>query len=145
MSDILIVSAPSSFRQLLTQVCELGYPDEVNGFAFGCPDYETLLLQQVFPMQNRCVGEARRRRFEMTTDDWMHAESVANQQKLELVGLYHSHPDHSAIPSSTDLEYALPNLAYLIASVVEGKVGGLRAWILCDDRTQFRECCLRWW
>ncbi len=58
---------------------------------------------------------------------------------LELIGFYHSHPDHPARPSQHDLDHAWPNFHYVIASVLQGRVDDVRTWFLRDDRSQFDE------
>lgn len=53
-------------------------------------------------------GENRKRRFLITPQQYLQAERVAEDKNMELLGFYHSHPDHPAIPSAFDTEYALP-------------------------------------
>ena len=67
------------------------------------------------------------------------AEREAEERGLELVGIYHSHPDAPAVPSEYDREHAWPNSAYVIVSVEDGRAGGLRAWLLTEDRSRFDE------
>jgi proteasome lid subunit RPN8/RPN11 len=55
----------------------------------------------------------------------------------ELLGFYHSHPDHPAIPSTFDTDHALPWFAYLIVSVMNGKSGDATVWTLWEDRSRF--------
>jgi proteasome lid subunit RPN8/RPN11 len=78
----------------------------------------------------------------MTPTDWMKLEDEADAQGLTLVGYYHSHPDHPAIPSEFDRVHALPNFRYLITSVQKGKAADFRAWQLTDDRSRFEELAL---
>jgi proteasome lid subunit RPN8/RPN11 len=79
----------------------------------------------------------------MTPADWMRLEDEADASGLTLVGYYHSHPDHPAIPSEYDRTHALPNFRYLITSVQQGNAAELRAWQLSEDRSRFEELTLR--
>jgi proteasome lid subunit RPN8/RPN11 len=58
---------------------------------------------------------------------------------LDVVGVFHSHPDHPTQPSQFDLDHALPNFCYLITSVEKGTAVITRAWQLQADRGAFRE------
>src|SRR5512137_1042930 len=61
----------------------------------------------LFPLVNR-RDDSPRNRFALTADDVRDAEKAAQQQGLEVVGWYHSHPDHPARPSQFDREHAWP-------------------------------------
>ena len=81
----------------------------------------------------------RRRRFLIGPDTYRQAEARAAETGAELLGFYHSHPDHPAVPSAFDLEHAWPNLIYAIVSVRAGQPEELRAWRLRPDRSGFIE------
>jgi proteasome lid subunit RPN8/RPN11 len=83
--------------------------------------------------------EGPRRRFLVRPDDYRAAESRASAMGAELLGFYHSHPDHPARPSQYDLDHAWPFLSYVIVSVQGGEPDELRSWRLRDDRSQFDE------
>ena len=63
----------------------------------------------------------------------------AGDTGLQLLGFYHSHPDHPAEPSQFDLDHAWPNLSYLIVSVRQGQPKEARSWRLKIDRSAFEE------
>ena len=71
--------------------------------------------------------------------DYRVAEQTASELGGELLGFYHSHPDHPARPSETDLAQAWPNLTYIIIAVREGRPEDLRFWRLREDRSGFEE------
>ena len=73
----------------------------------------------------------------MRPADYRAAEARAREVGAELLGFYHSHPDHPARPSQYDLDHAWPNLAYIIVAVASGRPGETTLWRLCDDRTAF--------
>ena len=66
-------------------------------------------------------------------------KSRATESGRELLGFYHSHPDHPAQPSQYDLDHAWPFFSYVIVSVREGEPRELRSWRLRDDRSTFDE------
>jgi proteasome lid subunit RPN8/RPN11/molybdopterin converting factor small subunit len=67
------------------------------------------------------------------------AEQALEAEALEVVGYYHSHPDHPARYSDFDRDHALPNMSYVITSVRVGAVADTRSWRLRDDRSAMDE------
>jgi proteasome lid subunit RPN8/RPN11 len=84
-------------------------------------------------------GGERRRRFLIGPDEYRLAEKRAAETGRELLGFYHSHPDHPAVPSAFDLEHAWPNLSYIIVSVKKGTPDEMRSWRLKADRSGYDE------
>jgi len=83
--------------------------------------------------------EGPRRRFLVRPSDYREAERRASELGGELLGFYHSHPDHPARPSQYDLDHAWPTFAYIIVSVMTGAAGDMTVWYLKDDRSSFEE------
>jgi proteasome lid subunit RPN8/RPN11 len=83
--------------------------------------------------------EGPRRRFLVRPDDYRGAEKRAREAGLDLLGFYHSHPDHPARPSQYDLDHAWPSLSYVIVSVMAGEDTRLTSWRLKEDRSAFDE------
>ena len=75
----------------------------------------------------------------MRPDDYRVAEKRAREAGLDLLGFYHSHPDHPARPSQYDLDHAWPFFSYVIVSVMAGEDKLLTSWRLKDDRSAFDE------
>ena len=69
----------------------------------------------------------------------MKAERFALENDLTLLGVYHSHPNHPAIPSEHDLKQAVPYFSYLIASIYDGKFKEITSWQLNEESKQFKE------
>jgi len=117
------------------------YPEEGCGFLLGIPtavgtdgDHRVTALHRA---ANR-RAENRERRYELTADDYRAADAAAQKQDLDVVGVYHSHPDHPARPSETDLaEATFPGFTYAIVSIHDGAPEDLTAWSLAPDRSQF--------
>jgi proteasome lid subunit RPN8/RPN11 len=83
--------------------------------------------------------EGPRRRFLVRPSDYRLAEQRATELGGELLGFYHSHPDHPARPSQYDLDHAWPTFAYVIVAVAGGLAGDMTVWFLKDDRSSFDE------
>ena len=83
--------------------------------------------------------EGPRRRFLVRPSDYRLAEGRAAELGVELLGFYHSHPDHPARPSQYDLDHAWPTFAYVIVAVAAGAAGAMTVWWLKDDRTTFEK------
>ena len=83
--------------------------------------------------------EGPRRRFLVRPSDYRLAEAQASERGGELLGFYHSHPDHPARPSQYDLDHAWPNFAYVIVAVASGTARDMTVWYLKEDRSSFDE------
>ncbi len=83
--------------------------------------------------------ESARRRFRVRPSDYLAAERRANALGADLLGFYHSHPDHPARPSAYDLDHAWPVFAYVIVAVADGRPGTMTSWRLREDRSAFDE------
>jgi proteasome lid subunit RPN8/RPN11 len=92
----------------------------------------------VAPLPNT-TEEGPRRRFMVRPSDYRVAEQQAAIQGAELLGFYHSHPDHPAQPSQYDLDHAWPTFAYVIVSVMSGNARDMTVWFLKEDRSSFDE------
>ena len=80
-----------------------------------------------------------RRRFEVSPSDYRLAEQQATALGGDLLGFYHSHPDHPARPSQFDLDHAWPTFAYIIVAVASGSARDMTVWYLKEDRSSFDE------
>ena len=100
------------------------------------------VAEEAYALPNT-TEEGPRRRFLVRPDDYRVAEKRARERGCDLIGFYHSHPDHPAMPSQYDLDHAWPSFSYVIVSVMAGIPGDLRSWRLREDRSQFDEESLR--
>lgn len=114
------------------------YPEECCGVIVGRSDRDVKTVCDVFEIKN-AKGENRERRFLITPDEYRRAENQARSQGLDILGFYHSHPDHPARPSQFDLEHALPVLSSIIVTVENGLSADVRSWVLRDDRSGYTE------
>jgi proteasome lid subunit RPN8/RPN11 len=113
-----------------------GYPQECCGALLGRDQEGGRQVVELLPLVNR-RDDSPRSRFSITPEDFRIAENAARTRGLELIGWYHSHPDHPARPSEYDREHAWPWYSYVIVSVNEGEPGEVTSWRLADDRTRF--------
>lgn len=114
------------------------FPDECCGFFYGTEDGDYRHVTTAIPVVNSKEGD-RRRRFEISPMDYMKAENYALLHNLRLLGVYHTHPLHPAIPSQHDLAQALPYFSYIILSVEENQVRDIRSWRLNEEKSIFEE------
>jgi proteasome lid subunit RPN8/RPN11 len=96
------------------------------------------VVSEAFALPNT-TEEGPRRRFLVRPDDYRTAEKRAREAGLDLLGFYHSHPDHPAKPSQYDLDHAWPSFSYVIVSVMGGEDKLLTSWRLQEDRSAFDE------
>jgi proteasome lid subunit RPN8/RPN11 len=110
------------------------YPHECCGALVGRDDR----VLDVVPLPNT-TEEGPRRRFLVRASDYRFAELRAAELGGDLLGFYHSHPDHPAQPSQYDLDHAWPTFAYIIVAVANGAAQDMTVWFLKDDRSRFEE------
>lgn len=116
---------------------EATYPEECCGFLIGQPYADGNDVVYARRAVNRNANR-REDRYIIAPEDYLAADLAARKENMDIVGVYHSHPDHPAIPSQTDLELAaFPGYAYVIVSVKNGKAADLSAWSLAEDRSRF--------
>ncbi len=110
------------------------YPNECCGALIGRDG----VVHEAFGLPNT-TEEGPRRRFMVRPQDYRAAEARASELKLDLLGFYHTHPDHPARPSQYDLDHAWPFFSYVILSVQSGVPENITSWLLQEDRTAFSE------
>src|SRR5947199_2413914 len=110
------------------------YPHECCGALVGKDDRVTSIV--ALP---NTTEEGPRRRFLVRPSDYRLAEQRAGELGGELLGFYHSHPDHPARPSQYDLDHAWPTFAYIIVAVASGSAADMTVWFLKEDRSSFDE------
>jgi len=119
---------------------ETAYPNECCGIILGeISDNGTKNAKRTVAINNSGEDSERYHRFLITPEDMLRAEQAARVAKLEVIGFYHSHPDHPSEPSGYDKDHALPFYSYVIVSVDSGKARLLTSWELTDDRLYFTQ------
>jgi proteasome lid subunit RPN8/RPN11 len=116
------------------------YPHECCGLLIGqFSENGAKIVRSTFPISNARESNAKRNRFLIRPEDLMRGERYASEEGLEVVGFYHSPPDHGAVPSQYDLEHAWPVYSYVVLAVHAGRAHDLRSWELRPDRAVFNE------
>lgn len=108
------------------------YPNECCGALYGRDG----VVSATYALPNT-TEEGPRRRFLVRPEDYREAERRATQLGAELLGFYHSHPDHPARPSQYDLDHAWPFFSYIIVAVRGGAPEDMTSWRLREDRSVF--------
>lgn len=129
------------------------YPDECCGVLLGSVSGSEKVAREVVPLKNLrhdakraqevlpvddAARETERNRFLIDPKDQIRIEKDARHRGLEVLGYYHSHPDHPARPSIYDREHAWPWYSYVILSVEKGEAKELTCWMLAEDGSVFQ-------
>lgn len=127
------IHLPRTLRSSLTAWASAGYPAEVCGTLIGSKTESTVRIDDVTLARN--LNHARAQdRYELDPEDFLRSDMRARGLGLDIVGIWHTHPDHPARPSATDRDGAWDEWVYLILSVKAGKVADTRAWRLDGER-----------
>jgi len=128
------------------------YPNECCGMLLGRADGAAKEVAEVVPLRNLRQDSARaqellpledpgreseKNRFLIDPLEQLRVEKDARARALDVLGYYHSHPDHPARPSNYDREHAWPWYSYVILSVEQGEARELTSWVLSEDRARF--------
>lgn len=116
---------------------EKAYPYECCGFLVGSLEEGVKIITAVWPADNERSGEDQRRRYLIEPRAVLEAERRAEREGVQILGIYHSHPDHPGEPSAFDLDHAWPFYAYIIVEVRQGVATKPLCWSLREDRSGF--------
>ena len=136
-----MIRIPVALHEAICRAAEQTYPDESCGLLAGRKVDGDTLVTRVVPSPNVATGD-HRDSFEVDPQvrfDLMR-ELEASDQDEQIVGHFHSHPNHPAEPSERDLAMAYePDLVWIIASVTDGRTEELRAHQPAPDASHFTE------
>lgn len=132
--NLLVTIAATQFQHIANHA-RITYPEECCGFLLGL-DRGTRSIVRVLTAQN-VNNESRTNRYSIDPLDLLRAENEARRQNLDVIGIYHSHPDAPAQPSLVDLKQAWPYYTYIVLSVQNGNPAEVSAWTLSRDRSVF--------
>lgn len=118
---------------------ESAYPEEGAGLLLGVVNNGTKCVTKILNLTNTREESARHNRYLLGPEDYAHGEEEAERLDLEVLGVFHSHPDHPNVPSKFDREWAWPWFSYLITSVRSQMAIESRSWRLTEDRLRFVE------
>ncbi|MBN8564029.1 MAG: M67 family metallopeptidase [Leptolyngbya sp. UWPOB_LEPTO1] len=120
---------------------ERTYPEECCGLLLGKSDPTGKTVMEVKATKNGWNDDqndlTKMRRYEIAPAEMLAVMQEARSHNLEIIGIYHSHPNHPAIPSECDRAAAWSQYSYAIVSVLNGTSADLQSWSL-DDRQVFQ-------
>ena len=117
---------------------EAGYPNEICGLLIGERRGGDKVVREVIPVENAWEAiDEQHRRFLIEPEVLLREERRLRGTGREILGFYHSHPDHPAEPSETDREFAWPSYSYVIQEVRGGRAVAALSWVLKDDRAGY--------
>jgi proteasome lid subunit RPN8/RPN11 len=134
-SSQLVVS-PEQMERMVAH-CQQAYPFEGCGMLLGRAVNGRKVVVDVLPTGNAREVEAQHNRYLIPPEEILQGELEAEERGLDVIGYFHSHPDHPARPSEFDRDHAWPWYSYLILSIMDGKAEDSRAWQLREDRSGF--------
>ncbi len=126
-----------ALQRIIAQA-ERDYPYETCGLLFGKAEGDLRTVFGAFETPN-ANPERKHDRYEIDPKDYLRAEKKAKEFGLEIVGVYHSHPDHPDRPSQYDEERAFEGWSYIILSVSKGRVVSYRSWELVNGKFKEEE------
>ncbi len=112
------------------------YPEECCGALLGTAENGSARVARIARMENARRDE-RRRRYTIEPLEYARVERQADAESLSVLGFYHSHPDHPAVPSEYDREHGFPFFHYVVLSVGRGVPGEAASYVLSEDRGAF--------
>ena len=125
----------SHTRTVHTHLCR-AYPEEGCGVMLGRESEGHREVEKVIAFDN-VREDSRENRYLIAPEQFLRAEREARDAGLDVIGFFHSHPDHPSRPSAFDLEHAWPWYSYLIVSVERGTAKDAHSWRLAEDRSRF--------
>jgi proteasome lid subunit RPN8/RPN11 len=130
---------PASVQRAIQAQGETAYPNEGAGLLLGQAADGSKTVVDILPVGNEWEAGEQYHRYLITPQDMLLGETEAARRGLDVVGIFHSHPDHVAEPSTMDRDWALPWYSYIITTIQQGRAVRSRSWLLRDDRSAFDE------
>jgi proteasome lid subunit RPN8/RPN11 len=140
MERNIMLQLSFELEKIIRKDGETAYPNECCGVLIGEVDNAGVkTVKSTLTIDNAREDSEQYHRFLITPEDMMKAEQTARIMKYDVIGFYHSHPDHPSAPSGYDKDHALPFYSYVIVSVDSGKAQILTSWELTADRSEFTQ------
>jgi proteasome lid subunit RPN8/RPN11 len=110
------------------------YPNECCGAMLGSTDGEQKAVRVAIRLRNAFEG-AQAARYELRPEDLLAADKAARERNMDLIGIYHSHPDCDAYFSTTDLQNSCPWYSFVVLSIQKGEFHHANSWLPNVDQT----------
>jgi len=133
------ITIQEACKQDMSNHAEAVFPEECCGAMLGRDDTSgKRVVTKILRVENTKDAN-RERRFLIEPKALLQAERTARAEGLDVVGIYHSHPNHPSKPSDFDRDHAMPFWSYLIVSCMQGKTASVQSYRLLEDRSAFSE------
>jgi proteasome lid subunit RPN8/RPN11 len=110
------------------------YPNECCGAMLGSIDGDNKVVVTAMRLRNSFEG-AQAARYELRPEDLLAADKEARARKMDMVGIYHSHPDCGAYFSETDLKNSCPWYSFVVLSIQKGEFDHANSWLPNAEQT----------
>jgi proteasome lid subunit RPN8/RPN11 len=110
------------------------YPNECCGAMLGTIDDGAKNVREAIALENAFEG-AQAARYELRPEDLLKADKAARERGMDLIGIYHSHPDCDAYFSTTDLQNSCPWYSFVVLSIQKGEFDHANSWLPNMDQT----------
>lgn len=120
--------------ELMVSHAKSTYPNECCGAMLGVVDGSNKTVREAVALTNAFEG-SQRERYELRPEDLIWADKQASERKMELIGIFHSHPDCDAYFSKTDLENSCPWLSFVVLSIQKGAFHHANSFLPNLDQT----------
>ena len=124
---------PAAWNDMVAHA-RAAYPNECCGAMLGAVEEGAKSVRAAFALENAYPG-AQRERYELRPQDLLAAEKAARGRGLDLVGIYHSHPDCGAYFSETDLKNSCPWYSFVVLSIRKGEFDHANSWLPDPEQT----------
>ncbi len=114
---------------------QASYPNECCGAMLGTTDGENKIVREAIALENAFEG-AQAARYELRPEDLLAADKAARERNMDLIGIYHSHPDCDAYFSKTDLQNSCPWYSFVVLSIQKGEFHHANSWLPNFDQTE---------
>ena len=122
---------------------ERTYPNECCGAMLGHTQGGTKMVTEAIALENAYAGE-QGERYELRPEDLRNADIAARERGLDLIGIFHSHPDCDAYFSQTDLQNSCPWYSFVVLSIQRGKFDHANSFLPDMDQTTAEQEELKW-
>ena len=138
-----MISIESDAWDVMVSHAENTYPNECCGAMIGTIDGSEKTVSVAVPLVNAFTGE-QGARYELRQEDLLRADTEARQRGLDLIGIFHSHPDCDAYFSKTDLENSCPWYSFVVLSIKNGAFDHANSFLPDPDQTHADKEELLW-
>jgi proteasome lid subunit RPN8/RPN11 len=130
-----MIQVDSEPWQAMVEHARRAYPNECCGAMLGSTEGERKTVRVAMALENSFAG-AQAARYELRPEDLLAADKAARERQMDLIGIYHSHPDCDAYFSKTDLENSCPWYSFIVLSIQRGEFHHANSWLPNVDQTE---------